>query len=133
MVHKDDAEARSLEILWRRQPRHKREEAVKNAQKSEHGLLLQLKEAEAAIKDAVDVRANLPRLEQNVQEARNKLEIAEVVLQEAIDVIVECEGAKGNLRAAFDQTREAWQQVPTFKRHQLWDTKLKKRVLKVIK
>ena len=132
MVYKNDEKARSLETIWRERPRRKREELVKNALLSEQGLLLQLKETEAALKDAVDVSANTPRLRQNIQKARNELERAEKVLQEAIAVMAESVIAKATLKLAFDDTREAWQQVPTFKRHQLWDTRLKKKVLKVL-
>lgn len=132
MVHENDAKARSLEYLWRQRPRYKREEVVKRAQKAEDALLLQLKETEESIKDAVDVSANMPRLRQNVQEAKNKLALVEEVLEEAIKVMVESAVQKAYLREAFEQSREAWKQVPTYKRHQIWDTKLKKKVLKVL-
>lgn len=133
MVHEHDEEAQVVRDLIRRQPHYKqkaweemprleRQKLMDAALSAERGLTLQIAEAQRILDDHSEIRKSLPRLQGEIREE------ARTILNSN-----EKERVASDLRSAFNASREAWLEVPTFMRHKSWDTKLKKRALKLIK
>jgi len=133
MVHGDDPQAPLIRDLirnqphykkkaWQEMPRIKRQQLMEAAYSAEQALALQIAEAKQTLSDHSEIRRSLPKLKGEVRsEARQILNSNER------------EVAAANVRAAFNASRDAWHQVPTFIRHKHWDSRLKKQALKVIK
>lgn len=133
MVHEDDEKAQVIQDLiqrqphygakaWKEMPRIQRQQLMEAAYRAEQGLALQIAEAKQVLNDHSEIRRSLPNLKGEVREEARQILNSD-----------NREQAASNIRAAFDASREAWKNVPTFIRHKHWDTKLKKQALKIIK
>jgi len=120
MVHKDDEEALT-ERDWRRANRQLRRALVTRAYDAEKRLLLAISVLRDLLKEHAEIRRNIESLHGEVlREAMTILDSNE------IQVAVE------DLRVAFNECRDAWLLLPSFKRHELRDRKLKKQAKKML-
>lgn len=124
MVHEADEEAplRFGQRDWQQMKRLDRQKLLTTAYSAERRLTLQIGEAKRILEDHSELRRALPDLRGEVH-----AEAASILGSDELHL------AATDLKEAFNTAREAWLRVPTFKRHELWDIKLKKRALKMLK